>query len=59
MDKDLVQAIRARGVDVITALDAGMIERADILTPLRSRQGVRSGAALVFQTGGFQWPLHK
>lgn len=29
MDKDLVQAIRARGVDVITALDAGMIERAD------------------------------
>ena len=29
MDKDLVQAIRARGVDVITALDAGTIERAD------------------------------
>ena len=29
MDKDLVQAIRARGVDVITALDAGMIERTD------------------------------
>jgi len=29
MDKDPVQAIRARGVDVITALDAGMIERAD------------------------------
>ena len=28
-DKDLVQAVRARGVDVITALDAGMIERAD------------------------------
>jgi hypothetical protein len=29
MDKDLVQALRARGVDVITALDAGMIERGD------------------------------
>ena len=53
MDKDLVQAIRARGVDVITALDAGMIERADILTPLRSRQGVRSGDAGL-PTGEFQ-----
>lgn len=29
MDKDLVQALRARGVDVITSLDAGMIERED------------------------------
>lgn len=29
MDKDLVQALRARGVDVLTALEAGMIERAD------------------------------
>jgi len=29
MDRDLVQALRARGVDVITALDAGMIERRD------------------------------
>ena len=29
MDKDLVQAVRARGVDVMIALDAGMIERAD------------------------------
>ena len=29
MDKDLVQALRARGVDVITALDAGMVERGD------------------------------
>ena len=29
MDRDLVQAVRARGVDVITALDAGMIERTD------------------------------
>ena len=29
MDKDLVQALRARGVDVMTALDAGMIERSD------------------------------
>lgn len=29
MDKDLVRALRARGVDVITALEAGMIERRD------------------------------
>jgi len=29
MDKDLVQALRARGLDVITALDARMIERSD------------------------------
>ena len=29
MDKDLVQALRARVVDVITALEAGMIERKD------------------------------
>lgn len=29
MDKDLMQALRARGVDVVTALEAGMIERQD------------------------------
>ena len=29
MDKDLVGALRARGVDVVTALDVGMIERRD------------------------------
>jgi len=29
MDKDLVRALRSRGVDVISALDAGMIERKD------------------------------
>ena len=29
MDSDLVQALRARGVDVITALDVGMIEQKD------------------------------
>ncbi|MBI3330241.1 MAG: DUF5615 family PIN-like protein [Nitrospinae bacterium] len=29
MDKDLLQALRARGVDVITALDVGMIEQRD------------------------------
>ena len=29
MDKALVQALRARGVDVTTALEAGMIERDD------------------------------
>ncbi len=28
-DRDLVQALRARGVDVITAQEAGMIERSD------------------------------
>ena len=29
MDQDLVPALRARGVDVLTALDARMIERTD------------------------------
>jgi hypothetical protein len=29
MDKDLVQALRARGVDVMTALDAAMIQCSD------------------------------
>lgn len=29
MDKHLLQALRARAVDAISALDAGMIERAD------------------------------
>ena len=29
MDRNLVQAVRARDVDVITALEAGMIERTD------------------------------
>ncbi len=29
MDKDLVRALRARGIDVLTALEAGMIERDD------------------------------
>ena len=29
MRRSLVRALRARGVDVITALDAGMIERDD------------------------------
>ena len=29
MQRSLVRALRARGVDVITALDAGMIERED------------------------------
>ena len=29
MDKSLVQALRARGVDVVTAFESGMIERAD------------------------------
>ena len=29
MDKDLVRALRARGVDVATALEEGMIERDD------------------------------
>ena len=28
-DRDLVQALRARGVDVITAQEVGMIERTD------------------------------
>ena len=28
-DRSLVQALRARGVDVITAQEAGMIERSD------------------------------
>jgi ActR/RegA family two-component response regulator len=29
MRRSLVRALRARGIDVVTALDAGMIERAD------------------------------
>ena len=29
MDQDLIRALRVRGVDVITALEAGMIERDD------------------------------
>ena len=29
MDRGLLRALRARGVDVITALDEGMIERSD------------------------------
>ena len=29
LDKDLIRALRARGVDVTTALEAGMIERDD------------------------------
>ncbi len=29
MDKALVQALRARGVDVLTALETGMVERED------------------------------
>ena len=29
MDKDLIQALRARGIDVMTAFEAGMIERLD------------------------------
>ena len=29
MDHALVRALRARGVDVVTALDEGMIERGD------------------------------
>ena len=29
MDQDLVVALRSRGVDVITALDAGMVEQED------------------------------
>jgi len=29
MDKDLVQALQARGLDVLTAWEAGMIERDD------------------------------
>ena len=31
MDHALVRALRARGVDVVTALDVGLIERADSL----------------------------
>lgn len=30
MDRDLAEALRQRGVDVLTALEAGMIERPDI-----------------------------
>ena len=30
MHRGLVRALRARGVDVVTALEAGMIERQDV-----------------------------
>jgi predicted nuclease of predicted toxin-antitoxin system len=30
MRRSLVRALRARGVDVVTALDAGMVERSDV-----------------------------
>ncbi len=43
MDKDLVQALRARGVDVMTALDAGMIERSD---EVKDRVGLPGKALL-------------
>lgn len=29
MDEDLIYALRVRGIDVVTALEAGMIERSD------------------------------
>ncbi len=29
MDQDLVRALRARGIDIVTALETGMIEQAD------------------------------
>lgn len=29
MDRDLVRALRARGVDVLSALEAGMVDRPD------------------------------
>ena len=37
MRRSLVRALRARGVDVITALDAGMIERDDAERQQRGR----------------------
>jgi hypothetical protein len=39
MDSDLVTALRSRGVTVITALDAGLIEKPD------DRYGTRRGRA--------------
>lgn len=40
MDDDLVQALRLHGVDVETALEAGMINRSDEEhSPTRARRG--------------------
>jgi hypothetical protein len=55
MDQALVRALRARGADVLTALDAGMIERSDA-----DHLAVATGAGRVLCTlnvGDF-WTLH-
>jgi hypothetical protein len=46
MHRSLVRALRARGVDVITALDAGMIERADAVLFSRGAERNESVDAL-------------
>jgi hypothetical protein len=51
MDRDLLRALRARGVDVESALEAGMIERSDAEhLDLATRQG---RAVFSFNVGDF------
>ena len=51
MDQALVRALRARGVDVLTALEAGMIERDD---PDHPAYATAHGRALcTFNVGDF------
>lgn len=51
MDHDLIRALRARGVDVESALEAGMIERSD---PLHLEYATAQGRVLYsFNVGDF------
>lgn len=42
MDRDLVRALRARGVDVLTAIDADMMGRSDKPSAVRHGPGTRA-----------------
>jgi hypothetical protein len=55
MDHALVRALRARGVDVVTALDAGLIERAD---SLHLAYAIRQGRVLYTFNVGDYYELH-
>ena len=55
MDNDLVQALRARGVDVITALEAGKIERPD---REHLDHATAQGRVLYSFNGADFWRLH-
>ncbi len=51
MDGDLVRALQARGVDVLSALEAGMVEKSD---PLHLEYATAQGRVLYsFNVGDF------